>query len=377
MSRPSNKFARGSTSMDKPAISPSETATATAPSATASAPVHGRWTARFALLLGLVTLTAVAYLGYRFVYLQPLTVQAQQTQASLEQLELRMLAELDASMLQTQQSVADLAAELEADNRAVQQALEQAVAQSLADAKTNKPTTPRQWRLAEAAFLLRMGNYWLQFEGDVSTALSALQRADDVLLAVQAGGNQDEYDLLPVRSALAQEVLALQAVQPVDVQGIYLRLQALAENVPAVRQGLSLQAQTEAADAGQSASFVDAMAQELGKFVRLTDLAELTSDDASADDQVDAGPAAILAARRAVIAALERAQIAALRHHDEAYQASLADAQQAARQLAAPADPQLTLFLQQLAQMMEQPLNTEMPKISGSLRALSQTMDTL
>ena len=363
--------------MDKPAISPSETATATAPSATASAPVHGRWTARFALLLGLVTLTAVAYLGYRFVYLQPLTVQAQQTQASLEQLELRMLAELDASMLQTQQSVADLAAELEADNRAVQQALEQAVAQSLADAKTNKPTTPRQWRLAEAAFLLRMGNYWLQFEGDVSTALSALQRADDVLLAVQAGGNQDEYDLLPVRSALAQEVLALQAVQPVDVQGIYLRLQALAENVPAVRQGLSLQAQTEAADAGQSASFVDAMAQELGKFVRLTDLAELTSDDASADDQVDAGPAAILAARRAVIAALERAQIAALRHHDEAYQASLADAQQAARQLAAPADPQLTLFLQQLVQLMEQPLNTEMPKISGSLRALSQTMDTL
>ena len=67
--------------MDKPAISPSETATA--PSATASASVHGRWTARFALLLGLVTLTAVAYLGYRFVYLQPLTVPVSYTHLTL------------------------------------------------------------------------------------------------------------------------------------------------------------------------------------------------------------------------------------------------------------------------------------------------------
>lgn len=362
--------------MDKPATSPSDAA-ATNPSVTTPTRVPGRWTARFALLLGLVALSAVAYLGYRLVYLQPLAVQAQQTQASLDQLEQRLFAELDASMSQTQQSVADLAADLEADNRAVQQALEQAVAQSLAQAETNKPTTPRQWRLAEAAFLLRMGNYWLQFEGDVSTALKALQRADEVLLAVQAGGNQDEYDLLPVRSVLAQEVLALQAVQPIDAQGIYLRLQALAENVPAVRQGLSLQVLTEAAQAPQSASLLDAIARELGKFVRLTDLAELASDDASADDPMDVGPAAVLGARRAVIAALERAQIAALRHHDEAYQASLADAQQAARQLGAPADPQLALFLQQLAQMAEQPLRTQMPKISGSLRALSQTMDTL
>ena len=105
----------------------------------------------------------------------------------------------------------------------MQRTLENAVAQSLAELTANKPTTPRQWRMAEAAFLLRMANHILQFEGDINAALMALQRADDVLLAIQAGQKKDEYDLLPVRTVLAQEVLALKNVQRVDVQGIYLR----------------------------------------------------------------------------------------------------------------------------------------------------------
>ena len=58
--------------------------------------------------------------------------------------------------------------------------------------------------------------------------------------AVQNSLKQDEYDLLPVRSALAQEILTLQQMKSVDVQGIFLRLQALAESVPAVGKALQL-----------------------------------------------------------------------------------------------------------------------------------------
>ena len=116
--------------------------------------------------------------------------------------------------------------------------------------------------MAEAAFLLRMANHWLQFEGDINASLKTLQRADGVLVAIQKGAEKDEYDLLPVRSALAQEVLALQRVQRIDVQGIY-QAGALAQNVPSLRGGLSFEIPEEAKDEAQVTSTLTAIAAEL------------------------------------------------------------------------------------------------------------------
>ena len=198
---------------------------------------RGNWTARISLIVATIALGAASFLAYQLIYLQPIERQAGQTQAALSSLEQQMMQELDIAITTTERSVMKLGQALETQNLSVQEDLRDAVMDSLAMAETNRPTTPRQWRLSEAAFLLRMANYWLQFEGDVQVALKTLQRADEVLQAVQNSLKQDEYDLLPVRSALAQEILALRQVKPVDVQGIFLRLQALAESVPAVGEG--------------------------------------------------------------------------------------------------------------------------------------------
>ena len=345
---------------------------------TAPGRMPGRWTARVALLMSVVAATLAGYLSYTLIYLRPIAAQEYKTQQAIEVLEQRVLAEMDTALLETQRVLADLTLDLREENRDVQSTLENAVAQSMAEARANKPTTPRQWRMAEAAFLLRMANHWLQFEGDINASVTALQRADEVLLAIQAGGKKDEYDLLPVRSALAQEVVALKSVQRVDVQGIYLRLGALAQSVPSVRSGLTLETPEEATIAAQAPSTLMVIADELEKFVRITDLSTLTTQggDVSTSER-DLGPAEMLAARRTVIAALERAQLAVLRGQDDTYQLSLEQAQAAAKRLAPASDPQLRSFLGQISGLADEPLNTPLPKITGSLDALSQLMESL
>ena len=338
----------------------------------------GRRTARVALLMSLVAVMLAGYLGYTLIYLQPMTAQADKTQQALDALEQRVLAEMDTALSENRRAFADLEHGLREESQAVQRTLEDAVVQSLAEVRANKPSTPRQWRMAEAAFLLRMANHWLQFEGDINASLAALQRADEVLLAIQTGGEKDEYDLLPVRSTLAQEVLALESVQRIDVQGIYLRIGALAQSVPSVRSGLTLETNEEGSGGTPAPSTLMAIAAELEKFVRITDLSTLETlgGDASTPER-DQGPAEILAARRTAVAALERAQLAVLRGQDDAYQLSLEQAQVAARRLASPSDPELQSFLGQISALADEPLIAPLPQITGSLDALSQLMESL
>ena len=336
---------------------------------------RGNWTARISLFVATIALGAASFLGYQLIYLQPIERQAEQTQAALSSLEQQMLQELDIAITTTERSVMELGEELKTQNLSVQEDLRDVVMDSLAMAKTSRPTTPRQWRLSEAAFLLRMANYWLQFEGDVQVALKTLQRADEVLRAVQNSLKQDEYDLLPVRSALAQEILALRQVKSVDVQGIFFRLQALAESVPSVGEALQLDMTSRRPEISAPLASFAAIVQELEKFVRITDLSDLTGE-AGAAAIGTLGPDDILTSRRAVIAALERAQAAVLRRQGEAYRASITDAVNAARRLASPSDPQLQQYLELLSAMRDEPLTASVPKISGSLGELTRLMES-
>ena len=359
---------------DKPTSDCSSEAATPSGVSGASGKPPSNWTGRISLMIAVVALGAAGYLGYQLIYLQPLVIQTAQTQAALSDLEQKMLQELNSAMAATERSVIALSEDLKEQNRSVQEDLRSTVADSLAMADANRPTTPRQWRLSEAAFLLRMANYWLEFEGDVQVALQTLQRADEVLQSVQSSAKQDEYDLLPARSALAQEILALQQVRPVDVQGIFLRLQALADNLPAAREVLQLKTASSAPATEQSTTPFATVARELEKFIRITDLSELVAEQ-GAIAAITLGPEETMAARRAVIAALERAQIAALRRQSVVYQASINDAVVAAQRLAPPADPQLQQYMASLLAMLDEPLTASIPSISGSLGELTRLME--
>jgi uroporphyrin-3 C-methyltransferase len=84
------------------------------------------------------------------------------------------------------------------------------------------------WLLAETEYLLRLANQRLIMTRDVEAARALLRSADAVLLQL------DDVGLFGARAAIAADLAVLRAVPQLDVEGIYLRLAALADQAGAL-----------------------------------------------------------------------------------------------------------------------------------------------
>jgi uroporphyrin-3 C-methyltransferase len=104
---------------------------------------------------------------------------------------------------------------------AVEEALEQQRRQIMAMRRTDQA----DWSLAEAEYLMRLAFQRLLLAKDVTSAIALLGNADAILREL------DDTGLLPAREAIARDLAALRAVPELDVDGTWLRLQALAERV--------------------------------------------------------------------------------------------------------------------------------------------------
>lgn len=105
----------------------------------------------------------------------------------------------------------------------------------------------RSWMLAEAEYLLRLANQRLMMERETASALALLTSADEILVTVAEPG------LFEVREALAREIAELRAIAHLDVEGVFVKLAALGEQV----ETLALLT-PEADEPGQAKSFLDA-----------------------------------------------------------------------------------------------------------------------
>ncbi|MYL26161.1 MULTISPECIES: uroporphyrinogen-III C-methyltransferase [Halomonadaceae] len=94
--------------------------------------------------------------------------------------------------------------------------------------------TRTDWLLAEAEYLLRLANQRLELENDHQGALRLLERTDELLAGIDAAG------VHPIREALAEEILALRTIDPVDRTGIHLQLEAAIGMIPELGRTQSL-----------------------------------------------------------------------------------------------------------------------------------------
>lgn len=83
----------------------------------------------------------------------------------------------------------------------------------------------KDWLLGEAEYLIKLASYRLQLERDVSTALHAMQAADERLRDVA------DPAILTVRKVLAEDQNTLRNVPTADVTGMSLTLSALISNI--------------------------------------------------------------------------------------------------------------------------------------------------
>lgn len=82
-------------------------------------------------------------------------------------------------------------------------------------------TSKEDWLLAEAEYLLKLANQRILVERNAQGARSLLVEADNILRDL------DDPDLFPIRQQLAKDIAAVRLIEKIDVEGLYLRMQAL------------------------------------------------------------------------------------------------------------------------------------------------------
>ena len=328
----------------------------------------GRLLAAFGFLFALGALAAVGYLYFLLVYSDPSAglvrglAQATGERAALRddvhQLEERLRLSEERLRLSEEgrsQAQAEWAAQVDERLAAADSALTEALNQITQAA----PPSEREWKLAEVEYLLRVANHRLLMEQDVATALGLLQAADGILEAL------DDLVLHPVRAALADEMLALSRSEGADVQGLYLRLDALKrqlETLALARPQYRLAEPEEAPN--EPSGVLDAVAAELRQLVRFR--------------RIDTPAKPLLAPEEAVYLELnlrlmlEQAQLAALKRDQVVFDSSLSSALEWVRNYLALDDPDVQDTLEALADLRQVQLDVPLPDLSASLNALLQ-----
>lgn len=232
--------------------------------------------------------------------------------------------------------------------------------------------TRTDWLLAEAEYLLRVGNQRLQIEKDIKGAASALQAADEVL------SESDDIGVYPVRQQLAQEMLALKTIAAVDRTGLYLQLEAVISSVqqltdqalihenapgfPPLADTFSSEADAREPNIARQAwqSFTRTLKQVV--VVRRLDeqVKPLLSPDQSAY------------ARLNLQLMLEEAELAVLRGNQALYQKSLNKARTTIQDWYNVNNPRVSALANTLSELAGRNVDPELPDISGSLSLLKQ-----
>ena len=183
-------------------------------------------------LLNLLLLGGAAYGGYWYFN------QHSVTQTKLDSLRSELNNELGqkhsqiaskASTLEQQLSAQAAATQDVLDGEAAQQGtveqLENQLQGALAQIQELDGRRPTDWLIAEADYLVRMAGRKMWLEKDLRTAIMLLGNADQRLKSLA------DPSVLPVRALIAQDIQALQQVNPVSEVSVALALDGLVKQV--------------------------------------------------------------------------------------------------------------------------------------------------
>lgn len=225
---------------------------------------------------------------------------------------------------------------------------------------------PADWMLAEAQYLLRLGNQRLVMAGDVVATEALLTSADNILRGL------NDMRLHDVRAAVATDLAALQALPKVDVEGVYLRLAALVEQADQLvifrlpeKQVQPKQLPAEGWRGRLERGYETALA-------KLSDYIIIRRRDVPMQSLMD--PQWEELVRQNLRMLLEQAQVALLSDNQVLYRASLERAQHwveeffSADQVTAPA------MSREITRLMDTRVGIKLPDISTSVQVLDDFM---
>jgi len=178
------------------------------PSAPRSGNRYGIW------LLAILLIASVAYFQYRLELQIQQNAQLQQTISGVSQ-----------QYQQQRDDIAQQQSKLDAREQALQSmqaelAFMRQTVDKIPGARLN------DWKLAEVEYLLRLANQRVQLQHEPQAARGLFQAADEILAQL------DDPALMVVREHIADAMFNLGKRNQLDVDGLYVKLQALKNNIP-------------------------------------------------------------------------------------------------------------------------------------------------
>ncbi len=220
----------------------------------------------------------------------------------------------------------------------------------------------RDWALAEAEYLERLASQNLLMGREVRGALALLGAADGILRDL------DDPALHAARAALASDIASLRAVAEFDVEGLYLRLAALVDQVPALalmdRSRAAAPGGEAAAEPAPAAGWWSRITAVLGRYV------VVRQRDESIKPLLPLAEEGYL--RMNLRLGLEQAKLALLAAEPAVYRGALAQVQQFAGAYLSPTAVANQAFLNEVTALAAIDVAPALPDISGSLRALRE-----
>lgn len=229
-------------------------------------------------------------------------------------------------------------------------------------------TSKEDWLLAEAEYLLKLANQRVLLERTPDNVVALLTRADEIIQRVAAG--LGDRELFAIRKLLAKETTALNILEPVDTQGIYLKLGALADAINTLPT-LPTQEERFVAVEEQAVETESALAEikrEMNNVLTfIKNSFSMKSEDALASPIVSQQRLQLMQLNTRLL--IEQAQISLLKEETISYQASLKAAAELINDyfFESPARKHLS---QELTALAAEEITIELPDISGSLKLL-------
>ncbi len=330
-------------------------------------------TSKLAILALLLALIALAIIGYGYTLIQKMHIQqSEQVSALKEQLSNsdsnnRTLQQQNGQILGELSQVRSATSEQKANVNELQSRLSRAM-QQVSKLGTD---TRKDWLMAEVEYLLRLANQRVLMERNAVGALSLLQGADRILKET------DDVSIYPVRKALALDIVALEAIPNVDIEGIYLKLSAINSQVDNLRLlpitdkhqlPEMLQQITPDALSQVNASWASAM-DKLGSLIVIRHRDEPVTPLLSPEQHY------FLTQNLQLM--LEQTQQALLQGKQDAYSAGVKKASQWIDTYFEATDPTTQALLRNLNDLEGIKIAPSLPDISGSLRELKAYLTEL
>ncbi|WP_163831476.1 uroporphyrinogen-III C-methyltransferase [Spartinivicinus ruber] len=361
-----------------------------APQSTATVVKRG-WSGPIALVISLAALAGVggiAYLDYDIRYYMDKKqsfdpIQVSQTEAA--KVESKLAESVNSTARQVTSKVNEVTAQLGQQQQQLsntEQKLKQevlGVAENVSNLRRQfnqmQGTSRDDWQLAEVEYMLRLANQRLLMEGDIRGVEAILVSADAILRGL------DNYSLYSVREALAKDLAAVRAVEQIDVEGTYLQLDALVNQIMALPLMPVADYQKSQSEPAKSEQEETNFSSKLSAKLQRTwdNFSDHLRINISRDKpvQVLLTPKEEMFLRQNLRMMLEQAQLALLQQNQVIYSNSLKKSVDWLKEFFIYDSAKVAAINKQLQQLTEVKLNPQLPDISGSLKAAKQYIDEL